>query len=226
MRIVSPFKDFYDSGQGYDLDRSVIYIREPKELIYERNKYPLSIAYSNYQYINTIAIGFCGKVYYAIEMEAYPTIKKLCYNVDETDKFVKENSNKDDQECYFAGKKFKRKYWNKYPFRKDIDKFFTNAVKISKLFDEYKCPIFVGKRYFRDNFWPTDKKIIIINGSLREFEFYRVFDVQRAYQEVRMFVTNMAVPDKPLPVIPDDILASAKGFDKYSFRKPPKRRKQ
>jgi hypothetical protein len=33
----------------------------------------------------------------------------------------------------------------------------------------------------------------------------------------------MASPEKPIPKIDDKTMAQAKGFDKFSFRKPPKK---
>ena len=49
--------------------------------------------------------------------------------------------------------------------------------------------------------------------------FYRVFDTYTAAQEVEMYVGSKASPEKTIPAIADKVMASAKGFDKYSFRK-------
>jgi hypothetical protein len=40
-----------------------------------------------------------------------------------------------------------------------------------------------------------------------------------------MFMSNLAVPLKPVPEISDKIMVDIKGFDKWSFRKPPQDKK-
>ena len=46
-------------------------------------------------------------------------------------------------------------------------------------------------------------------------------DTYTAYQEIQMLLGNLAQPNKPIPEIPDKDMVSIKGFDKWSFRKPP-----
>jgi hypothetical protein len=57
-------------------------------------------------------------------------------------------------------------------------------------------------------------------------EFYRVFDPYQAYQEVAMWLSNQAVPIKPIPEMSDEIKAESKGFNKFSFRKDPSSKKR
>jgi hypothetical protein len=47
----------------------------------------------------------------------------------------------------------------------------------------------------------------------------KLFEPYQAYQEISMFVNNLAIPEKPIPKMSDEDMASIKGFDKFSFRK-------
>ena len=40
-----------------------------------------------------------------------------------------------------------------------------------------------------------------------------------------MFLGGLAVPLKEIPTVPDKIMVGAKGFDQWSFRKPPQVKK-
>lgn len=91
-------------------------------------------------------------------------------------------------------------------------------IEDSTLFEEYKCPIFINRDYNRID-PPRHGREFELNCRLEDYQFYRIFDAYRAYQEIRMWLSNQAAPEKPIPHIPDIIMRDAKGFDKYSFRK-------
>lgn len=44
-----------------------------------------------------------------------------------------------------------------------------------------------------------------------------------AYQELQMWMSNQAIPHKPIPKVSDKDMVTAKGFDKWSFRKEPQK---
>jgi hypothetical protein len=66
---------------------------------------------------------------------------------------------------------------------------------------------------------------LTINGCLGDLGFYQIFDSFSAYQELRMWVSNQASPEKDMPNFGDDLKAASKGFDKFSFRKDPSKKK-
>jgi len=78
-----------------------------------------------------------------------------------------------------------------------------------------------------------DSPIVVFNFAeesmavcpLRGYHFYKVFDTYAAFQEIHSFLASKASPEKSMPVIPDVLKAQSKGFDKWSFRKPPTRKK-
>jgi hypothetical protein len=60
----------------------------------------------------------------------------------------------------------------------------------------------------------------VTNDCLRPLGFMRVLEPYAAFQELFMWLANQARPLKPIPKIDDRTMAEAKGFDKFSFRKP------
>ena len=61
--------------------------------------------------------------------------------------------------------------------------------------------------------------MLVVNGILKDFDFVKLFDPYQAFQELQMYLSNIAVPLKPIPEIDDVTMAEAKGFNKWSFRK-------
>ena len=63
---------------------------------------------------------------------------------------------------------------------------------------------------------------------LKDCQFYKVFDVYAAFQEVEMFLTNQIVkPDDPyIAPVPDKIKVESHGFNEFSFRQDPSSKKK
>jgi hypothetical protein len=66
---------------------------------------------------------------------------------------------------------------------------------------------------------------MIYNPKLKDWQFYRIVDTYTAYQEVFMYLGSLAVPLKEIPEISDKIMRDAKGFDEWSFKKPPSKKR-
>lgn len=226
MRIISPFKDYYDCIQSYYHD-DMVYIRKPewfdengpcKKPTYIQpfigndflNKYSFyktinQKSLRDYGYKSGVTIYFCGKSYKPIII-----YKKIGY-------YLSEFSSQDEHICYFP--EDVEKY---YPdVSKDIFKYFNRRdgktifeinkyqEKNDKIFIEKKCPIFVDLPNYR-----------VYNGPLKDYGFQKVFPPAQAYQELMMYFGSvLAEPEKQIPKIDDVTMAEAKGFNKYSFRK-------
>jgi hypothetical protein len=113
--------------------------------------------------------------------------------------------------------------WPRWCRQEEFAKLFRwyegNQDKYAEWFLKHHCPVFVAKSTgFEDE--------IVWNGCLKDVEFFRVFDTFKAFQEIAMYYGGLAAPQKPIPVVPDKVLAGAKGFDKWSFRKEPKGKKR
>jgi len=247
MRIISKFRDYYDCVQAHGQDRGLKYVRnEDEEKIGYRWPFPSVMTFnSNPTWLKQNIIGFCGKLYPCLHVaytnyelarhscrehatwktEEYPTA--FCFTLDEVDEFVNANYKKRDIEVYYEGKK--HDYWRRSGVRQlHLKEFFEKmeqeADKHQKRFEEHLSPIFVASlvgsvhRAWEPATTKYEQKIDW-NASLREFEFMRIKDPYTAYQELSMYLGNMAFPNKPIPKIDDKTMAEIKGFDKFSFRK-------
>ena len=229
MRIVDKRKDYYDCVQSCSQDRSVVYVRTEEEIYYD-NSWPLPYL-SYHSYVPGLTdfhiIGFCGNLYPCIEMHTpygheYPPKKVFCYTMDELDRFIRGSLKDRDLDVYDGKAKSKRWSWNSISHKREFERFFENmrreisTDRFREMFIEKRSPVFTARRSGR---WGGGT--ITWNGMLRPFDFMKVFDPYTAFQEIQMFMNNLAAPEKEMPVIPDEIKAESKGFDKWSFRRPP-----
>jgi hypothetical protein len=230
MRIIANEIDYYDCVQASGQDQSLLYIRKPEEVFLEWRDWPFPKFHG--QMPRGIGswlhmIGFCGKIYPAIELQhmvGVRTVKAFCYSVPDIDKFFEAYARKPDLKVYH-GEKANRSIRSPFGWfwispRQDYVKFFEECKqhheKHEEMFEEHRCPVFVASIVGR-----RSNTRIEWNATLRHYDFMRIFDPYGAYQEIAMYLGNMAMPEKEMPVIPDEVKAESKGFNKWSFRRPP-----
>lgn len=230
MRIISPYKDYYDCIQSQGQDQSFVYLRRTEEHDYgnSRNKWPFPKIHNNWYFsdrdlcVAEAIVGFCGKIYPVIGLSKNSREDRIhCYSIEDVDEFIKENRKKKQVDQYFE-------YGNKKPWRsswrcarrKEFEKFFTECVEQQdiheKLFVESGHPLFVAKY---KNWGCTPK--ITFNAELKGLKFFRVFPTAIAFQEIAMYLGGVLGTGNPsIPEVSNNDLIEAKGFDlKYSFRK-------
>jgi hypothetical protein len=79
----------------------------------------------------------------------------------------------------------------------------------------------VDALFLRAPVWICGSDEITFNPRLASTGFQKIFDVQQAYQTLRVWLCNQAAPNKPIPEVSNADMIVAKGFDlKSSFRKP------
>ncbi len=222
MRIKSSFHDYYDGVQSQGQDQSLLYLRFPREVELKERLFPWTNRLRHWGYdiiYNCHFVGFCGKVYPVLGIHhptnAYGDVS-YCYSTDDVDDFVQKKFKPKSVERYFSKpRRYVREAWD-YSRHSMIETFFDECAAHSNqyeyLFQENHCPIFVYREH-------RDHCTIVYNGRLKDLQFYRFFTPFAAFQEIQMYLGGMAFPNKPIPVIPDKIMAEIKGFDKYSFRK-------
>lgn len=240
MRIFSDFLDYYDSVQAYGQDSSLIYVRKRMEKEYKWNHrdggdYPLNL--SKFEYLNRdmirtqIVVGFCGKLYPAMETWAYynhsqlsPVREsKICFSAEEVINEVSFRLKGRDLEKYEKGQWFKG-CWD-YPSVKKINSFFDSyknaGDKLLSLFVENKAPIFIGRQEYLYSREPK----ITFNDRLIDLDFVRIVPPFEAFQAITTFMDNMGRPEPYVPTPTDRQMLEIKGFDKFSFKTPPSKRK-
>lgn len=230
MRIISEFHDYYDSVQAMGQDQSLLYVRNEREESVEGKSYPFPHMYysrDTHQY----AIGFCGKIYPALDIYNWgyginQNVNSWCHSLEDVDQFVESHFKKKEVEIYRSGRS-NRSLWGirslvRDAVKKFFDEFEAKKETFKELFIKEKCPVIVGK-WCSPHLGNPCK--MIFNASLKDYEFFRVVEPYTAFQEIQMFMSNLAVPLKPIPEISDKIMVDIKGFDKWSFRKMPKDKK-
>ena len=250
MLIIKKYHDYYDSAVGVDgIDKTCIYERLPVQESnqYEMGKIhelfkgdkvgwhcgPYSENYSKFRYnkpqkndpyfIMPFIIGFCGKTYvgYVFKWDVYNDLDKIkiVYGPDEffeTQKFD-------------ATKKYSRYKTNYERTKKYFDRF--HDKEHSDLFVKYHTPIWVYDfgtnivKYendgFKNNQFNYRNKYFMTNPPLNDYEFYRIFNTQMAFQEIQMYLQGvLGNKEKEIVVISEKDKLQQHGFDpKYSFRK-------
>lgn len=243
MRIVAKKKDYYDCIQAYGQDQSLVYVRTPEVVPFSSgrpgtsglvNPFPRIYFYGFYRMTNahSFIVGFCGKIYPLVSLRnvTQSGAKRIrCFTLEEVDAYIDEHLKKKERDYYYgkiaphlAHRFFRTR--THYDFRRDVFvKFFERCAEkqdaFAHMFEEKRCPVFFAG-YDSDHRGDGDGQIEY-NALLGPHEYYRVFDPYQAYQEINMFMSNLAVPEKQMPIIPDDMKIHSHGFNQWSFRRPP-----
>lgn len=237
MRIISDFHDYYDCIQRMGQDRSIVYLRRKK--VVEGWPFPSCNGFYSPVWIakpkrktlltRTRVIGFCGKIAPLIELFDDPetmTPVMRCWSLDDVDLFMKGRLNAKAWEAYRNPKgssRWARDYIDNHR-RRYFQGFFEDCKQrennYEHLFRDHHSPLFVATRGRNNQ--------IVFNASLKEVQFYTQFDNYRAFQEIAMYMGGILgthgghkTKYKGAPMsseVSDRDLATAKGFDKHSFR--------
>jgi hypothetical protein len=234
MRIISDFRDYYDCLQGLDEDKKTLWIRKPLK---EEHSWRFT-GWNHYTgdapHVLEHMIGFCNGLYPLFSIwtpyvpETNPVLVR-CYTLAQVDAFIRKYYRKDAVEQYMAAPLYGRKRIG-IRSRVEFEHFFKGWELHKAECEKHYAPVFEKQRtavfviecqggYGRGT-------TIEYNACLREYQFARIFDPASAYQEISMFMSNLAVPIKPIPKLDDVTMAEIKGFDKFSFRKDPVKKKR
>ena len=241
MRLISKTHDYYDTIQAYGVDLTSTFVRKERiyaneSLEYEKIKKLVEperhfgsrvqwfIGENRFEVDNYLIMFFCGQL--------IPIIKYYLRSKDSlTDKYLYYYDTVSIGEAMMKfGTKKQRAYWfqNKSPrrrysiseryFQKNIsEEFFDVNVRNSVLMDlhhEFESPYFM---------YDQTERRLIINPSLKNVSFYKIKDPFSAYQDIDMFVGGVLGGKSPKMIeISDKIRKEKHGFDKWSFRTPPK----
>lgn len=229
MKIVSPFKDYYDGIQGLGIDKSILYIRKTVEILYENTDdigekpkgipvfysvmRPSTNASLNY-FVEPVTVGFCGKVYllFGVYEQRFSGAEKLHFftTVEKAQKaaieFETPANRKKALAEYFEGGGGKGlaidvKEW--------LDKYHLIG---DKPFITLNTPIFLTR-------FEGYTRVLEVSPRLKPFSFAKHVNPYAAYQEIAQYITGpLAKEISPPQIIDDVVLAEGKGFNKYSFR--------
>lgn len=234
MIIHSDFHDYYDVvAKTTGVNRELRYHRTLIEL-------EDGPKYNHWHRSDELTIWFCGKVVRVSVIRPPQANTVYAYSLDEADECIKAHVKNKEFEHYMGRRKRHPDSLYRYNFRSRGDwyddhgrlkAFFEGQGQgpsiaersmprvelfLAQLAEDYKAPIVTHHR---------DRNIIRINDRLDRYDFVRAIDPYTAYQEIMMFISNIALPEKPIPDVSDADMIIAKGFDpRYSFRKDPARK--
>jgi len=231
MKIVSKFTDYYDGLRRGDLDPEPLYVRATSEPMRLRRSLYL-YAYTRMEvegagqldtyYRDSAIIGFCGKLYpvirfYKIDPNNGREMDLIgCFSLEDVKKFYRRRSIAKVHELPKDGR------WGMWGALQIKQWFSINERDsvLEDLFVEHRVPAFVVED-------APQGLMLTLNPVLGDYGFYRLFDPQSAYQEIDMFLGGViAGLDADTVAISDEDMAVEKGFNKWSFRKPPGEKKR
>jgi len=245
MKIISKFSDYYDIGLAYGIDKKLWFKRNTQCINYvgEGTREPVFIKYnkngSNFRMTFLFnLIGFCGNIYPFVEVLVDEVIKKnknisysniskdIYYSLEEIDNFIQEDLKliREKNEFQF----FRYYVWNKIDFDKLIKNFFSKKYTSQKLlFKKEKVPYFIIKQNLvidsrKKETYGYSLKLLPI---LKSYKFVKVFSPMKAFQEISMYLGALDLEEDNTIKIEDKYLAKSKGFDCYSFKKTPSKKK-
>lgn len=248
MRTITRTHDYYDALMRSDLDKKIIFQREPKtlsmkDLDFNKRSRPYYSTWGtkeNYDFFyisrGTTKETLQKRVYDQLVVDnRYVNVQSFLIgfcgtlyngmNVKTVNRQFKDEqySILYEEEMYdYLDKIFEHEKdsWYIKNTRNTINdmKELKQSKKVLDLFLDQRVPYFVIESD------PDAKSYgfrCILNCVLKDYEFYKMFDPYQAYQEIRMFVENQLAQDTQVvvPVGDDKIIAHSKGFNKYSFRK-------
>lgn len=243
MLIVSKEHDYYDTSHDGFIDKSIVYQRKPvqtKDFLKERLDYyrtgtkgkKINIEFpyvgGNLRALkftenkDLFIVGFCGKLYVGLHHTKYDNMKcediidRYIYDMDEM------------ISCLGLKPDKKTKWSSKWLFGGGYTQFVDfynkyNEKEYFQFFLDWKVPIFyIGSdRKVVIDFDGGGRKIIL-NPTLKEVEFFKVFDAKSAFLAIQTFISNILTNPEKEPEIPNKVKIESHGFDfKHSFRKDP-----
>ena len=222
MLIISKFHDYYDSAIAHGIDKSVVYKRDTKIEGKDRpDKYRSmdTVPSDNKRwYTEGFLLGFCGKLYPYYKLteakENNPEVK-FFYEYEKLEKFLnlknKKVANRD--RWSWRGREPTKKEW--------FDANTHTSRGLDALFLKERCPVFTWSQ----NYYGSGV-VTVINPCLKDINFQQVLDPYTAFQEIYMYISGvLGTNENDMVDISDKDMLKKRGFDKWSFKKLPTKRK-
>lgn len=214
MKIITKFKDYYDSSSVYGVDNNQVFVRQnvvdienlkfDKKTDYQLNLI-LDLPTREYitKYTNNIFIpyivGFCGKLY-------------LMYHIENKTKNIYDFIYGDEIVDYF--KSIESNYFLRYEMNDIVNQ--INSIKnVDSIFKKINYPYFISKIVGKSGSiydLSIDERV-----TLKTINFKKIKSPTEAWQEISMYLPLLSQEDTVL--MTDIEKLHSHGMDKYSFRK-------
>lgn len=215
MRIISKFRDYYDSVMNTGMDKEIVYVREQVETKVDGVTMDFSTysGASNHS-VTLVILGYCGAFYkiYVVQTELHK-IRYVFHEFEAFKNFMLANG-------YGSKYEFGEARWWPSGYQKFRD---FNTKPLEKVFHEQQTPLFTVKH--QRDYRKPNKIVATLGPCLKDLEFYKIKDSYTAYQDIFQYVAGVLNrPDAKMVKIADVDKIHKHGFDKWSFRqKGPKK---
>lgn len=220
MLIISKFKDYYDHGVAFGVDKKVVYTRHTEKVEYREvrpfmkdvlSKCPKHLYQSNSR--NSLdkvpqifVVGFCGNIYVGMVMY----LRKNSGVIGYLPEYVPTYCYSEEDVAEFYAKHHPGVTPPNFEKRRFRDATCYTSYPYQKPFDTLGCPAFV----YADG-------DLLTNPKLSDYRFHRKVAPMDAFQELSMYLPGVLLntEDPAGAPLTDAGKALSKGFDKHSFRK-------
>lgn len=252
MRIISKSNDYYDSVQALGLDKDLVFVRKEEclsgddalKVLFGNQKcgsfteeilnalLPGGIPKSRYGFgrvrwdaldnrVGFFIVGFCGDFFPCVRV-AHPSDldlpgkKSLCFykgdEIDIPESFRKSLYRVEKNDVLSAQRKIGR--FLNLEFKSNHEWFhkFQSPVIVLEVTDCYRSK--------------GNVPVLTLNAVLADYKFYRVKDAFTAFQDIGQFLGGVLGDTNDLGCsISDQDMRDAKGFDDWSFKRRPSKRR-
>lgn len=230
MRIISPFRDYYDTAQGFGADQTRVFVRKPKIHAVKPSDLPSVLRDlfrearghgDHTQVYSVIPIVFCGRLYHAVRVTHRVRDRSSLLGRQETivhyDLEVARNWAAANGLAAVERGMEARLRDGRVATGTSQGRPVDGAARDWLI--ENRAAILVGDEADYSGF-------LTENSPLAPLQFYRIFAAPQAYQELDMFLSGvLSAEDRPMLPISDEIRAQQHGFDRLSFRRAPTKRR-
>lgn len=214
MRIIDSErqKDYYDGVNAVGYDGSVLYVRNREEKEIKQRLNLNSFEIGNKRFYPSV-IGFCGRtvpIIYCYEGGGY--------------RFEGQDCGFGTKVVYYSYDSLNAKYstniglWNKNNLKTFFDHYSSSSNDLMELFNNGKRPVWIVWQEW-------NKTKMVSNPLLKNYAFQSVEPPFQAHQSLHQYIANVAEDRKPIPTNTDEEKILTHGFNKFSFRKDPSKKK-
>jgi len=239
MYIIAKNKDYYDGVVGsVGMDKTIVYERQTVEI--ENNKsmpdfiqvkqhsWDNKNPYRNlcradinrdnnrgYHGVDGFIVGFCGKLYFGWKF--YYKEEEFNTEFGRLEEVIKEDIIYGYEN---AKQHLKHSYWRS---NLDDDARFVETYNPAEVFRRYNAPVFLY-----DSYWDRVRRsdVFYVNPVLKDWKFYKVVDAFTAFTELQMYISGvLGTGEKQIIEVEDKYKIGQHGFNKWSFRREPTKKK-
>jgi hypothetical protein len=241
MKVIRSYRDYYDGAlSSFASEQVPLYIRKKEKVPFSevqqikvpppgfytfyadhpddrvKQKFPWALTDGGFR---TGVLGFCGKIYLVFFNDFTPSSLSFANGITYigSQTFVEQHPR---VKCVPLG------LWGYLSPEAiaSMEEELTTQASLQELFIRYKTPSYVFFNYPVRGGQDTH---LILNPPLKELGVHSVLHPYQVAQELEMFL-NGPLCDTNSPNVPvggDSVVAKSKGFDKWSFRRPPSKKK-